>query len=133
MFGKYGAEAKQARALLREGTPQPISRIWQKNRGHAGGSTFVVSETGGRFYNAIEALKTATHEQRSLKSRLGQITADLARTRLLVFTQSDNAITVPFFMLLQFWLMVVFASLCLFAESTAIAVATVVVFALSVS
>src|SRR5215813_2663349 len=32
MLAKYGPEAKQARALLREGTPQTISRIWQENR-----------------------------------------------------------------------------------------------------
>jgi len=133
MLGKYGAEAKQARALLREGTPQTIARIWQENRGHVGGSTFVVSETGERFYNAIEALKPVTDEQRSLKSRLGQITGDLARTRLLVFTQSDNAIPVPFFIVLVFWLMAIFASFCLFAEAEAIVIASVLVFALSVS
>jgi Protein of unknown function (DUF4239) len=133
MLGKYGPEAKPARALLREGTPQTIARIWQENRGHAGGSTFVVSETGERFYNAIEALKPANDEQRSLKSRLGPITADLARTRLLVFTQSDNAIPIPFFVVLVFWLMVIFGSFCLFADATGLVIVSVFVFALSVS
>ena len=133
MLGKYGPEAKPARALLREGTPQTISRIWQENRGHVGGSTFVVTETAERFYNAIEALKPVTDEQRSLKSRLGQITSDLARTRLLVFTQSDNAIPMPFFVVLLFWLMVIFGSFCLFAETRPMVIATIFVFALSVS
>ena len=133
MLAKYGPEAKQARTLLREGTPQTIARIWQENRGHVGGSTFVVSETGERFYNAIEALKPVNDEQRSLKSRLSQITADLARTRLLIFTQSDNAIPMPFFVVLVFWLMVIFGSFCLFAEATRIVIATILVFALSVS
>ena len=133
MLGKYGPEAKPARALLREGTPQTVARIWQENRGHVGGSTFVVSETAERFYNAIEALKPVTDEQRSLKSRLGQITSDLARTRLLVFTQSDNAIPMPFFVVLVFWLMVIFGSFCLFAQTRPLVIATVFVFALSVS
>jgi hypothetical protein len=133
MLGKYGPEAKPARALLREGTPQTIARIWQENRGHGGGSTFVVSETGERFYKAIEALKPVNDEQRSLKSRLVQVTAEIARTRLLVFTQSDNAIPVPFFVVLVFWLMVIFGSFCLFAEMRAIIIASVLVFALSVS
>ncbi|MCP4617247.1 MAG: DUF4239 domain-containing protein [Bradyrhizobium sp.] len=133
MLAKYGPEAKQARALLREGAPQTVARIWQENRGHVGGSTFVVSETGERFYNAIEALKPVNDEQRSLKSRLGQVTADLARTRLLVFTQSDNAIPMPFFIVLVFWLMVIFGSFCLFAEISALVLASVLIFALSVA
>lgn len=133
ILAKYGPEAKQARNLLREGTSQAVARIWQENRGHVGGSTFVVSETGERFYNAIEALKPANDEQRSLKSRLVQLTADLARTRLLVFTQSDNAIPVPFFVVLVFWLMAIFGSFCLFADAGRIVIATVFVFALSVS
>ncbi|MBR1123046.1 DUF4239 domain-containing protein [Bradyrhizobium lablabi] len=133
MLGKYGPEAKAARSLLRDGTTQAVARIWQENRGHVGGSTFVVSETGERFYNAIEALRPVNDEQRSLKSPLGQVTGDLARTRLLVFTQSDNAIPIPFFIVLVFWLIVIFGSFCLFAQTTRIVNATVVVFALSVS
>ena len=133
MLGKYGPEARQARALLREGTPQTIARIWQENRGHVGGSTFVVSETGERFYNAIEALKPANDEQRSLKTRLNALTGELARTRLLIFTQSDSAIPMPFFVVLVFWLTAIFGSFCLFAEASRTVIATVLVFALSVS
>ena len=133
MLGKYGPEAKQARALLREGTPQTIARIWQENRAHVGGSTFVVSETGERFYNAVEALKPANDEQRSLKARLSQLTGELARTRLLIFTQSDSAIPMPFFVVLVFWLTVIFGSFCLFAEASRTVISTVLVFALSVS
>src|SRR5215510_2802205 len=133
VLAKYGPEAKQARGLLRDGTSQVVARIWQENRGHGGGSTFVVSETGERFYNAIEALKPVNDEQRSLKSRLSQTTGDLARTRLLVFTQSDNAIPVPFFVVLVFWLMVIFGSFCLAAETRPLVIVTVFVFALSVS
>ena len=133
ILAKYGAEAKQARTLLREGTPQTMARIQQESRSRVGGSTFVVSETGERFYNAVESLKPANDEQRSLKSRLGQLTSDLARTRLLIFTQNDTAIPVPFFIVLVFWLTAIFASFCLFAEASAIVIASVLIFALSVS
>ena len=57
----------------------------------------------------------------------------MGRTRLLVFTQSDNAIPVPFFIVLMFWLVVIFASFSLFAEPGPIVIASILVFALSVS
>ena len=132
MLTKYGPEARTARTLLRETIPSATARIWQENT-RRGGSTFVVSETAERFYNAVEGLKPANEEQTSLKSRIIQITTELGRTRLLVFTQSDNAIPVPFFIVLVFWLVVIFASFSLFAEPGAIVIAFILVFAISVS
>ena len=134
LLAKYGPEARPARSLLRETIPQATTRIWRENiRADAGRSTFVVSETGERFYSAVEALRPSTDEQRSLKSRLVQMTTDLARIRLLIFTQSDSAIPMPFFIVLVFWLMAIFASFGLFAEVKAIVIASVLAFALSVS
>jgi hypothetical protein len=37
-------------------------------------------------------------------------------SRLLVFTQADDAIPLPFFIVLVFWLVAIFASFSLFAE-----------------
>ena len=125
MLTKYGPEAKAARTLLREIIPSATARIWQENvSGKDGGSTFVVSETAERFYNAVEGLKPANAEQTSLKSRIIQITTEMGRTRLLVFTQSDDAIPLPFFVVLVFWLVVIFASFSLFAEPGPIVIAS---------
>ena len=131
MLTKYGSEARTARTLLRETIPSATARIWQENTG--GGSTFVVTETAERFYNAVEGLKPANEEQTSLKSRIIQITTDLGRTRLLVFTQADDAIPVPFFIVLVFWLVVIFSSFNLFAEPGAIVLGFILVLAISVS
>ena len=87
MLTKYGAEAKEARTLLRETIPSATARMWRENvSGKDGGSTFVISETAERFYNAVEDLKPANAEQTSLKSRIIQITTDMGRTRLLVLS-----------------------------------------------
>ena len=119
MLTKYGPEANAARTLLREIIPSAAARIWQESiAGKDSGSTFVVSGTGERFYNAVEGLKPVSEEQISLKSRIIQITTEMGRTRLLVFTQNDDAIPVPFFIVLVFWLVVIFASFSLFAEPT---------------
>jgi len=134
MLTQYGPEAKAARTLLREIIPSATLRIWQENAaGKGGGSAFVVSEMAERFYNAVEGLKPATPEQTSLKSRIIQLTIDIGRTRLLVFTQGDDAIPLPFFVVLVFWLVVIFASFSLFAEPSPIVLASTLVFALSVS
>jgi hypothetical protein len=133
MLTKYGPEAAPARTLLREAIPTATARIWQENITGKIGSTFVVSGTGERFYDAIEGLKPGNAEQTSLKSRIIQIATDMGRTRLLVFTQNDNAIPVPFFIVLVSWLAVIFASFSLFAEPGPIVIASMLAFALSVS
>ena len=134
MLTQYGPEAKAARTLLREIIPSATARIWRENAsGKGGGSAFIVSEMAERFYNAVEGLKPANLEQTSLKSRIIQLTTDMGRTRLLVFTQGDDAIPLPFFIVLVFWLVAIFASFSLFAEPGLIVVASTLVFALSVS
>jgi hypothetical protein len=134
MLLKYGPETKTARALLRELISTAASRIWLENaERNRRESTFVVSETADRFYNAVEGLTPANDEQASLKSRIVQATTEIGRTRVLVFTQSDNAIPVPFFIVLTFWLVVIFASFSVFAEPSLIVIASILVYALSVS
>jgi hypothetical protein len=134
MLAKYGAEAKAARTLLREIIPSATARIWQENiAGNGSGSAFVISQNAERFYNAVEGLKPANAEQTSLKSRIIQLTTDMGRTRLLVFTQGDDGIPLPFFVVLVFWLMVIFASFSLFAEPGPVVIASTLLFALSVS
>jgi len=133
MLVKYGPEARTARTLLRETIPSATARIWQEHIQRAGEATFVISETAERFYNAVEGLKPANAEQTSLKSRIITIVTEMGRTRLLVFTQNENAIPVPFFIVLIFWLVAIFASFSLFAEPGPIVIASVLVFAVSVS
>jgi hypothetical protein len=134
MLTQYGPEAKVARTLLREIIPSATARIWRENAsGKGGGSAFVVGATAERFYGAVEGLRPANPEQTSLKSRIIQLTTDMGRTRLLVFTQGDDAIPLPFFVVLVFWLVAIFASFSLFAEPRPIVIASTLVFALSVS
>jgi Protein of unknown function (DUF4239) len=133
MLLKYGPAAREARTLLRETIPSATARIWQESVAAKGSSNFVVSSTGERFYGAVEGLKPDNEEQTSLKARIIQLTTEMGRTRLLVFTQNENAIPVPFFVVLVFWLVLIFASFSLFAEPGPIVIASTLLFALSVS
>ena len=116
MLTKYGPEAKAARTCCAKSSPRRPPVSGGKTPRERRRTTFVVSETAERFYNAVEGLKPANAEQTSLKSRIIRLTTEMGRTRLFVFTQSDDAIPVPFFIVLVFWLMVIFASFSLFAE-----------------
>ncbi len=134
MLTQYGSEAKAARILLRELVPSATSRVWQENTsGKDGGSPLVLSDIADRFYNAVEGLKPGNAKQTSLKSRITQLTTEMGRTRLLLLTQGDHGIPLPFFVVLVFWLVAIFASFSLFAERRLIVVASMLVFALSVS
>jgi len=133
MLTKYGPQAREARTLLRETIPSAAARIRQESNAGTGGSTFLIGGTGERLYDAIEGLKPANAEQTSLKSRITEITTDMGRTRLLIFTQNENAIPVPFFVVLVFWLVMIFASFSLFAEPGGLVIVSTLLFALSVS
>ncbi len=68
MLLKYGPETKTARTLLRELISTAASRIWLENaERNRHQSTFAVSGTADRFYNAVEGLTPANDEQTSLK------------------------------------------------------------------
>ncbi len=134
MLTKYGAGSESGAHPAAGNDPLGNrAHLAGKYRGQRRRIAFVVSSTGERFYNAIENLKPANAEQTSLKSRIIQLTTEMGRTRLLVFTQGEDAIPIPFFIVLVFWLVVIFASFSLFAEPGPIVVASTLLFAISVS
>jgi hypothetical protein len=78
-------------------------------------------------------LSPANDAQRGLKRRIEEASAEIARTRLLMFADGDRAILTPFLLILIFWLAVVFASYTLFVEPSRVVIAALLVFAISVS
>src|SRR5437899_11743034 len=60
-----------------------------------------------------------------------RLTQDVAQTRLLLFAQMGNSIPMPFLVVLIFWLTIIFASFSLFAQSNAIVIGSLFIFALS--
>jgi hypothetical protein len=68
-----------------------------------------------------------------LKERAVAVSSDLAQTRLLLFEQGGDSITVPFLTVLVFWLAFIFASFSLFSRLNPTLMAILFVFALSAS
>ena len=67
------------------------------------------------------------------KPRPSLLAANVGRTRLLLFENLGSSISVPFLVVLVFWLCIIFASFGLFAPRNATVIAVLCVCALSVA
>jgi hypothetical protein len=130
----YGAETKDARELLRRAVASTLDRMWPGDSARPAdldpGETRADMAT---FYDKVAGLTPQNDTQRSLKARALDVTADLAKTRLQLFTQKDSSIPVPFLVVLVFWLMVLLGGAGLLAPRNATVVGVLLVCALSVS
>jgi hypothetical protein len=134
LLEQYGPEAVNIRILMRQAVPAAMDRIRrEKATASPQDSAFSSSSVAEQLYNAIEALSPATDAQRALKSRIVLASTDVARTRLLMFADSENPILTPFLLILIFWLAVIFTSFGLLVEPGMVVVTALLVFALSVS
>ena len=86
------------------------------------------------LYDRIQALRPQDDAQRALQAQALGIVIDLARTRWLMFEQeTSSSISMPFLVVLVFWLTIVFMSFGLFAPPNATVVGTLLLSALSVA
>lgn len=128
----YGPETGTARNLLRRSVAVLADRMWRENSSDlAKAAPFEASAASDAFYAKLQELSPQNDSQRSLQTRAIQTSTDIAQTRLLLFTQMDNSIPMPFLVVLIFWLTIIFASFSLFAQPNAIVVGSLFIFALS--
>jgi hypothetical protein len=132
LMAAFGPQAQPIRAEMRTAIGPLVDRIWsEKENGTQG--PFASNAAAEKIYLQIQALSPQTDEQKSLQARAVQVSTDLAQTRLLLFTEKNNAIPPPFIAILAFWLIIIFASFSLFAELNATTFTFLAVFALSAS
>jgi hypothetical protein len=134
LLAQYGPEAVGVRQLMRQAVPAAMARIRREKATEVPQDTaFTANSVAEQLYQAIEALTPANDAQRALKLRIQQASADVARTRLLMFADTDNPMLTPFLLILIFWLTVIFTTFGLFVEPGTVGVTALLVFALSVS
>jgi hypothetical protein len=132
VFAYYGPDAKEARNSLRSAVARALDRILSNERDGASQSEPQVAGDESLF-DKIQKLSPNDDEQRSLKTRALNIAFDLSQTRWLMYEQVASSISLPFLLVLVFWLMALFMSFGLFAPSNATVVASFLISALSVS
>lgn len=143
----YGSEAMPARSLLRSYTAAKIAATW----------TSEPSPTGNYYSPTGSATDVEKIEDTSLGKMLSEVEADLRdleprdpmhrqlsltilnqfeqlmRMRWKVIEEAHNSISTPFYIVLAFWLVIVFASFGLSAPRNLLSYMTIMLGALSIA
>jgi len=125
----YGPEAKEARAMLSD----IVARFLKLMR--AEDPTLMDPARGGAeiLYGKIEDLSPKDDAQRLLKSQMLSMATTVGQTRWLIYEQSATAVSVPFIVIVVFWLTVIFLGWGLLAHRNTTLIVTMLVSALSAS
>ena len=130
----YGAEASPIRPLLKSLAQSRIDLAWGATDGaRAVQQPHTRSEFIEDVQQRLRALEPRDDGQRWLQNRALSLTAELALTRWLLLEQSRPTVSRPFLVVLVLWLVIIFASLGVFAPRNATVRTIIFVCALSVS
>lgn len=130
ILSQYGTETTEARQALRRNTNVIVRQIWESDK-RASAEPFQVNAEALELYQRTQGLNPPTDAQRNLQGRAIQLITDTAQARLLLFTQAQRPIPIPFLAILIFWLTMIFASFSLFARPSPLVIGTLTLFALS--
>jgi len=134
VLAAYGPETKDAREQLRGGLAAVIKTVWPEEKNEeAGFASFERSNRIEGLQAKLRELIPATDAQRQLLSQAQQITSDLVQSRWLVIEEAQNALPMPFLVVLLFWLTMLHMSFGLFAARNATVITVLLISALSVS
>jgi Protein of unknown function (DUF4239) len=132
VLANYGPEGQQARDLLRSSAKRLVERIWPEDSSQPG-QLDPTAASAEPVYQALLRLAPQDEIQRSLKPQALALANDIGQTRWLLFEQAGSSISVPFLVVVVFWLLILFVSFGLFAPPNGTVIATLCVCALSVA
>ena len=127
----YGPETAETRGLLRRATQSAIGQTWPDSR--SAGDPDANSTMGQATYDSIQALSPQNDTQKMLKAQALTTSAEISKTRWLLFAQHDSSIATPVLIIVIVWLTLIFFSFGMFASSNRVVIATLLVVALAVS
>ena len=128
----YGPEAKESRELLRVAVARMRTQIWPED----GSGRVQLDPRAARadaVYDKILELVPKTDAQKTALAVAVNQAVEVGQMRWLLFEQSGSAISIPFLIVVVFWLGIVFVSFGLFAPANATTIVTLLLCALSVS
>jgi hypothetical protein len=128
----YGPEAVPVRGLLKVAIATMVDQVWGRNSADTGVAR-PASLPLGVVFDKIQELDPHSDAQREIKPKALSVFDNLVQERLLVFAQSGSSISMPFLVVVVFWLMVLFVSFGLFAPRNPTAIVTLLLAAISVA
>ena len=132
VLANYGPESADTRVVLRRMVEGSLSRMWPDERSHHA-QLDPIGSGGEEVHKAIQKLAPRNDVQGSLKSQAVGVVSDLGQLRWLLFEQSGSSISMPLLIVVISWLAIIFFSWGLFAPANSIAIAALLLAALSVS
>jgi len=132
VLANYGPESADTRVVLRRMVEGSLSRMWPDERSHHA-QLEPIGSGAEEVQKAIQKLAPRNDVQGSLKSQAVGVVGDLGQLRWLLFEQSGSSISMPLLILVISWLAIIFFSWGLFAPGNSIAIAALLLAALSVS
>ena len=133
LLEQYGPEARDLRVALRDAIPPTVDRIWNERNNGNKSEPFVATAEAMAFIKKVQELKPNNEAKRDLQARMLSALADSQQLRFELFAQAHDSISIPFLVILIFWLTIIFASFGLFSRPNPIVIVTFFVGALSVS
>jgi hypothetical protein len=134
-LARYGSETNEIRAALQHALRVRIDTIWPPDSSKPVDLDPMRAATGRaaeRIAGAIHGLRPRDDSQRELRLRALELAETMLRARWLSVAAAEKSVSVPFFLILVFWLTITFASFGLFAPRNATVLAVLFVCALSV-
>ena len=133
VFAHYGPETNDARAQLRRMVKAEVARLWPDTVAQAANHTpqnYVPTED---LFDTVARLTPKSDAQRSAQARALQLMTTMGTTIRLLHQQAGGSLSWPFFVVLVFWLVVLFAGFGLHARPNATVIAALFVGALTVA
>ena len=134
VFAHYGPETNDARAQLRRMVKAEVARLWPDTvAAQAANHTpqnYVPTED---LFDTVARLTPNSDAQRSAQARALQLMTTMGTTIRLLHQQAGGSLSWPFFVVLVFWLVVLFAGFGLHARPNATVIAALFVGALTVA
>ena len=134
VLAHYGPEANESRAQLRRMVKVEVERLWP-DAGAArtampNPQKYVPTED---LFHTVNRLTPSSDAQRSAQARALQLMTIMGTTIRLLHQQAGGSLSWPFFIVLVFWLVVLFAGFGLYARHNATTTTALFIGALTVA
>lgn len=134
LLAHFGPEGSETRDLLRKSVVSSIDHLWPANAYQPSGlddPAFGASATA--LVESIRSLPAEGEARQTSKSQALQLSLELGRGRWQLHRWEDSSLPMPFLVVLNFWLAVLFLSFGLFTPRNATVLTVLFVCALSVA